>query len=1031
MSAWDDLLTHVRAGDVAGTTRLVAELDAAGRRTIAAELPRYLAAHGPDRVGWWEWDRRLSPLLVAGAGCLSGAAAVTAWLLRREFRRRGGYGDVPHLLRLLRLRPAAWQADLALRLAARLRHTDRWPWAVTAALVRENGVEPPGGDPFMTGWLRQLVPGTAAGDPLLAAYGPRLFEIDALALMDVRRVVESVVRLVADGLLERAGVIDGLIGRLLRDGPAAPAPLAVLHDRLDLDLDEAAGHARDYARLLPAGPVAVADMALAQLRRLEEAGRLEEELFAEALEALAFRPEKKLLRAVLSWAADAVLRAPHPIPALVPARPDELPEPTAALAGRDEDPEATTAPTGREGAPGQAGIPALDPTSPGPVAGAGPAGRDGEPGRVAGSGSARGGGDPGLAAGSDPAGHGGALAPTAGGGTEGHGTGSGRADIPALDPTSPGQIAGIGPTSRDREPGRAAGSGDPGRQPAAIPALDPTGPGQIAGGGAAGRGGGPGRVDTVLRAMAMIFRQDTLALQERAAALAVTLAPQAGADGREAVRDSAAVLPDELREKIAAAYGGAIDEEAATVTPLAEAGDGRRMPPHFASPGELAHALATFVWPPDVYDFERLLADLADWSHRDPEALRAALHPWWHPFDPRAFGRYGHMTFDTVVEALRRAFLAFASPQDSRALSRTSPHHHDAWTATAGTIDRLYLRRAQEFTARFEDGGAYPVVLATPTAGTGHLEPGVLLDRLERLEAAGVAALPADLTQALLRLPREIPAADAARAGRLTSDAGRACAAWMAAGRPADPRVTVRLGKEYRHGCSWPVLQATVTLPDAPDAPDAIGAIGELLEPRWGHLSTPSWWPAAMPSHRDVVAAHLADRLFSTMETGGGEARVLASLAHGDGPTGPGMAYALACGMGHPHAADRAAAAEALLTLATRGEVPVAELGEAVVCLAEAGFLKLNRMVAVLDDATQAGAHEAVWALIVRVLPGLLPKAGERPRAGLADLLAAGARAARIAGARADLPEVAEIAARKGSSRLVQEARRLRQLVAR
>ncbi|SPL89651.1 unnamed protein product [[Actinomadura] parvosata subsp. kistnae] len=67
--------------------------------------------------------------------------------------------------------------------------------------------------------------------------------------------------------------------------------------------------------------------------------------------------------------------------------------------------------------------------------------------------------------------------------------------------------------------------------------------------------------------------------------------------------------------------------------------------------------------------------------------------------------------------------------------------------------------------------------------------------------------------------------------------------------------------------------------------------------------------------------------------------------------------------------------------------------------------------------------------MISGVLEGLLPKEGERPRAGAPDLLAAGARAARIAGVRAELPEVAAVAARKGSSRLVMEARRLIQLV--
>ncbi|RVX41303.1 hypothetical protein EDD27_3811 [Nonomuraea polychroma] len=854
MSAWDDLLKHIRAGDVVGTIRLVGELGPAERKVVAAELPTCLTARSRGVLDWREWDRQLRPLLMAGAGSLSGASAVTGWLLRRDFRWQVQDRVVGRVLELLRRRPVDWQADVALRLAGRLRHADVWPWAVAAALVRETGVRPPDSDPFMTGWLRELGdrtsgldPAMAAGDPLLAAYGPRLFEIDGLGLVDVWRVVEGVVRLLEHGLLDRAAVIDGLLGRLLRDGPAALTPLVGLHDRLDLDLDEAAERARDYARLLPAGPVAVADLALAQLRRLEEAGRLEEELFGEALEALAFRPEKKLLRAAISWAGDAVLRLP-----------------------------------------------------------------------------------------------------------------------PA---------------------------------------------------------GGAPRVDTVLRAMAMIFAQDTLALQERAVRLAVKLAPRSGADGREAVRDAAAGLPAELREKVSAAYGGGIAAGEVPVTPLSAVQDGRRIEPPFGSVEELAHAVTVFSWPPDPYDFERLLAGLAEWSHRAPEALRTALRPWWHPFDPHVFGHYGYEVHESVVEGFRLAFLAFASPQDSVALSRDKAPRRSR-PSDLGALDELYLRRARELAACLLSGGGYPVILATPTAGTGHVDPGVLLDRIERLEAAGVDALPGDLAQALLRLPRTISAADLARAGRLSSPAGQASAAWMRGDRPADPTVTVSVGwHESYGGYGWHEVRAHMAVP-------VVGELfREVLETRPGYSDTPEWWPPALPSHREIVAAHLLGTLVSEKDGSGGHAQVLASLAQGDGPLGDGMAYALACGMGHAAAADRAGATDALLTLAARGEVPAEELAQAVTTLVTGDVVKLNRVVSALDDATQAGAHEAVWEVVVRLLPGLLPQDGERPRAGLADLLAAGARAARIAGVRAKLPEVAMIAARKGSSRLIQEARRLIQLV--
>ncbi|MFG6200664.1 DUF6493 family protein [Nonomuraea sp. JJY05] len=831
MSTWERLVKLAEGGDVAGVFRLLLELDADDRKAVAAQLPRHLAAQRPE--DWWSWRHQLRPLRLAGVACLGGAAAVTAWLFRREFQWTER-GDDERVILLLRQRPAEWRADVARRIAARLRLNDMRHWEVAAALVRETGIEPPDGDAFMVGWLRALHPGTAATDPLFTAFAPRLFDIDGLGEA-LPEQVGTIARLVEDDRLERKRVIDGIVGRLLRDGPTALGALVVLHDRLDLDIDESAERARDYTRLLPAGPVAVADLALAQLRRLEEAGRLEEELFAEAVEALAFRPEKKLLRAALSWAGDAALR------------------------------------------------------------------------------DAR-------------------------------------------------------------------------------------------------------RADVVLAAMSLIFAQDTLALQERAVRLAVKLAPQAGAAGREAVRQAAAGLPEELLERVSAAYGGGIAAEEVTVTPLPAVGQGPASPSPYSSPDQLVQAVSAREV--DAHTFERLLAGLVEWSQRAPDALREALRPRLEPLDPLFFG---HNSED-AVHVVRRAFLAFASPEAGDSLPKIALRQ----PPTLGGFKQLYFGRADELARSFEEGASYPVLLATPTAGSGHIDPGVLLDRLELLEAAGARALPGDLVQALLRLPRDIPDACVRRAQRLTSEAGRACAARMRDGIP-DPRVTVHLRSE-RNGyylSNWPVLRSVLHMPD--DLPEELRP---LYRPGTGYAYTLEWWPLAMPSHPEIVAAHMVWMLSIGIDSSDSQTQALVGLAHADGPLGSAVAHALACGMGHTNAADRAAATDALLTLAARGRVPAQVLAQTLTKLVAEGFLKLNRVVSVLDDATQAGAHEAVWEVVVRLLPGVLPQEGERPRAGVADLLAAGARAARIAGVRAELPEVAAVAARKGSSRLVQEARRLQHLVA-
>ncbi|GAA3170881.1 DUF6493 family protein [Nonomuraea roseoviolacea] len=838
MTAWNDLYPFIRGGDAARTAWLVAGLGPADRKAVAAEATEHVrkAVRG-GQPGWaGEFRHHIRPLMMVGAGCLGGSAAVAAWLFRREFRwRRQDPNDVARILELVRDRPEPWRADLARRVAARVRLPELDHWELAAALVRETGAEPPDNPAFMAGWLNELRAESAAADPLLPVLGPRIFESDALR--EGFSVAEAMVldELVRAGLLDRRAVLDGVVGRLLRDGQNGLPVLANLHDWLAPDLDETASRAKDYVRLLPPAPVPVAESAVARLRALDEAGRLEEELFAEAVEALTFRPEPRLLRAVLSW---------------------------------------------------------------------------------------------------------------------------------------------LGATAGPRAAGRA---------------------------------------DVALRALAEIIGHEALVLQERAVRLAVPLAPVAGEEGRAAIREAAATLPSELRERIAAAYGE-LPEEDEPAAPSLVAAPAPSLPPPVASPDELARELAGFRGQhDDASAFERLLAGLAEWSHRAPDVLREALRPWWeHPRHS-----YGQNLDDEAEHLLNRAFLAFAAPEQSRGI--TSANWPNGSSPHCGPIDRLYRARAFELVAVFERGAGHPVLLATPTTGTGHVDPEVLLDRLALLEASGAEALPADLAQALLRLPRDVDAATAARARTFTSDAGRACAAWMSGDRLPDPEVSCEPYSTSDYWSTKKSVRVTLTLPAV-----------EGLDTVWSHdyPELPNWWALALPSHRELAAAHLLPHLAHAAEAKSGVAAVLGDLAHCAGPAGTATAYALAYGMGHADSASRSSTADALLTLAARGETPVEALGAALTELITDGYLKLNRVSATLDEAARAGGHDVVWAVAARLLAALLPVDGDRPRTGLADLMAAAATAARPAKAQADLPALAAMAGRKGSSRVAQEARRLHRLVA-
>ncbi|MFC7757773.1 hypothetical protein ACFQY4_06745 [Catellatospora bangladeshensis] len=119
---------------------------------------------------------------------------------------------------------------------------------------------------------------------------------------------------------------------------------------------------------------------------------------------------------------------------------------------------------------------------------------------------------------------------------------------------------------------------------------------------------------------------------------------------------------------------------------------------------------------------------------------------------------------------------------------------------------------------------------------------------------------------------------------------------------------------------------------------------------------------------------------------------------------------------------------DGLLGLAATGDLDGAVLGRELGELAAAGVLKVNRVASALDDAAAAGAVSAVWQTAAAAL---VPLSGlDKARSGTADLMAVAARCARASGASGLPPELAAVAARGGSSRLVAAARELQAALA-
>ncbi|WP_157520746.1 hypothetical protein [Herbidospora daliensis] len=206
---------------------------------------------------------------------------------------------------------------------------------------------------------------------------------------------------------------------------------------------------------------------------------------------------------------------------------------------------------------------------------------------------------------------------------------------------------------------------------------------------------------------------------------------------------------------------------------------------------------------------------------------------------------------------------------------------------------------------------------------------------------------------------------------------------------------------------------------------DPIAALCTLGPGDWNHYSDEiRWWPTVLPSHREVVAAHLLECFAAGVRTNRARVSALRALVQGSGPVGRATASAVTMVLGHQDPQKRHLAVEAMKILAVRGELAAPDFGWALGELAGAGAVLLNRATPALEELVLTGAHRETWALLAEALPLLLRRRG-RPVHGLAGLLDVAVKAAVLAGARGEVPGLAEAVARKGASRVTDTARRL------
>ncbi|MFI7445983.1 DUF6493 family protein [Nonomuraea sp. NPDC049714] len=501
--------------------------------------------------------------------------------------------------------------------------------------------------------------------------------------------------------------------------------------------------------------------------------------------------------------------------------------------------------------------------------------------------------------------------------------------------------------------------------------------------------------------------------RERAVRLAVKHAGRFGPLGAETIRDAVAMLPARQGADLAAAFGGtaAIEPEPAPFRPppLPPVPEPGRMPPPTRQPETLARLrlfasdwLSAEIWlegfvhlaaQPDRARLATALAPLAARCGDDQYRSR----PWW--------------SLTEWATAMARELVQPGAERTARQHGAPSVAERVPVTVQGSTGKLMPLARFAEVYQAQLAGRLPPYLLSTPTHAGGLLDAETLVERVAGYERAGVPALPLDLRQALLRLRRTVTGEVAARAASLTGEAGRTVARWLTE-RPAEPRVTLR----------WTAHDRDIRISAEYVAePEYAELLGDLLDFRHQDESCEELL-AVFAGHRELAAARCVYALKSSWPLARASIEDLDRLVAAEGPAGPGVALLLAH---YLLDGPDGGGVGPLLRLAATGGLPGVELGRQLATLLLRGEDRPADVFAALRVAAEQGAHQEVWQVMTGLLPAYLPGPGGRATTAHTRLMTLAADVAEWAGARGELPEVAEPAGRARDSELVRQARRL------
>ncbi|WP_432993378.1 DUF6493 family protein [Dactylosporangium sp. CA-233914] len=308
-------------------------------------------------------------------------------------------------------------------------------------------------------------------------------------------------------------------------------------------------------------------------------------------------------------------------------------------------------------------------------------------------------------------------------------------------------------------------------------------------------------------------------------------------------------------------------------------------------------------------------------------------------------------------------------------------------------IHRLLRARLAEIGHHLRTGaGSRAGLVSAPTWASGALDTAVLLDRLAGLGDLEPWAWDLTQALLRLPPGPDEPAAARAEAlgtpaGALVAawlrGGGLPAPAWQVETVARRPR---KHRGDYEHDTLPPVRVQVTTAPVEPPGA-AHGLLGATPPPPGpGSGGWHVLWPGLLPWHRGLAAAFALPDVAATadMDQRGGAA-VLPLLAETAGDPGPALPIAVAYALAARHEQDRLAAVDALLLLTADDSFAPETAGHHLGTLAATGAITLTRTLHPLRDAATAGAPHTVFRLLTAALPPLL-KAKTPPR-GTPDLL--------------------------------------------